>query len=112
MNKICVIEALARIYLVPKKEGSTLERAEFTFSVSTNMDKSKYMDPDEKPTKAGSHAITQAFIQGLAANVKFAHAEGFRDEVEHMNYIIAELGRSFATQASVEHSLMEPIETL
>ena len=106
----CAIEAIARIYLRPKPDGASLERTEFTFSVSSNMDKSQYMDKDERPTKIGSHAVTQAFIQGLAGNIHFAHQAGFRDSAEHLRYIIKELERSFATPASVEHSEMEPIQ--
>lgn len=110
MKETCAIEALSRITLRPSAKGATVEKTEFTFSVSSNMVKSQYMDADEKPTKLGSHAITQAFIQGLAGNIHFAHQAGFRDSAEHLRYIIKELERSFAQPASVEHSEMEPIQ--
>lgn len=103
----CKIEAIAAITLRPKNgQASELLCTEFTLNVSRNMDREAYIQKGQ-PTRDGSKALTQAFIQGLLGNLHFAHQAGFRDSAEHLRYIIAELERGFVRVASVEHGVME-----
>ena len=72
--------------------------------VSKNLDRKMYFGEDELPTKDGSKALTQTLVQGLVGNIHYAHQRGFRNDVEHMKYIVAELTRGFASVANVSPS--------
>lgn len=73
--------------------------------LSKNLQKEKYLVRD-LPTKEGSHVITGALVQGLIANIKMSHEKGWRDESEHIRYIISELQRGFVQDATVSEGLM------
>lgn len=68
---------------------------DFRLEPSKNLKQDEYNDRRGLPTKTGSHALTQAFVQGLVANIHHAHEKGFRDSAEHLRYIITELERGF-----------------
>ncbi len=72
---------------------------DFFLEVSDNLDSSQYNN-DGLPTKVGTKALSQAFIQGLVGNIHNAHQKGFWDSAEHLRYIIAELEKGFATPAT------------
>lgn len=104
------IEAIAAITLRPNQDGKTSELlcTEFTLSTSANMDRGAYVQ-NGQPTRDGSHALTQAFVQGLLGNLHYAHQAGFRDSAEHLRYIIAELERGFVRPVQVERGVMETL---
>ena len=86
---------------------STHVSTDFNLLLTQNLDKKKYIKPDGLPTKLGSEAFTQCFVQGLVANMHMAHQEGFRDSAEHLRYIITELERGFATVADTYKSTFD-----
>jgi hypothetical protein len=61
----------------------------------------QYYMHDGLPTADGSKVLTNLLVQGLLVNLKHAHANGYRDESEHMRYIIDQLQRGFV-EANVE----------
>lgn len=70
------------------------------------MKQDEYNDRRGLPTKAGSHALTNAFVQGLVGNIHHAHQKGFKDSAEHLRYIIAELERGFINVATTQEGTM------
>lgn len=85
---------------------STHVATDFRLEVSKNMKQDEYSDRRGLPTKAGSHALTNAFVQGLVGNIHMAHQKGFKDSAEHLRYIIAELERGFINVATTEQGTM------
>lgn len=75
--------------------------------VSKHLDQASYNDKLGLPTKGGSHALTQAYVQGLIANIHHAHQKGYRDSAEHLRYIISELERGFAAVGYPSEGTME-----
>lgn len=71
------------------------------------LDRKYYFGKDGLPTALGAKGLTQAFIQGLVANIKTAHKEKFWDESGHIRYIISELERGFVSDAHVEKGYQE-----
>ncbi len=79
---------------------------DFLLEVSKNLDQLKYNDKEGLPTKMGSHALTQVFVQGLVGNIHLAHEKGWRDSAEHLRYIISELERGFISPATTGEGTM------
>lgn len=79
----------------------TLQTVDIEIGLDEQVDESMYRLPDTNLTKEGCNVATQCFIQGAIANVKYAHALGYRDESEHLRYIVAELERAFVANADV-----------
>lgn len=91
----------------PGDHKSTHVCTDFRLEVSKHLDQSQYNDKKGLPTKGGSHALTQAFVQGLVGNIHHAHQKGFRDSAEHLRYIISELERGFAAVGYPAEGTME-----
>lgn len=72
---------------------------DFRIEVSKNLKQEEYLDRRQMPTKAGSHALTNAFVQGLIGNIHHAHQKGFRDSADHLRYIIRLLEEGFVAVA-------------
>ena len=87
--------------------SSTHLSTDFRLEVSRHLDQSQYNDSRGLPTKAGSHALTNAFVQGLIGNIHHAHQKGYKDSAEHLRYIIAQLERGFASVADTSEGTME-----
>lgn len=62
---------------------------------------SSWRDKNGELNKEGLKAQTQGLIQGLIANIHYAHQMGLWDSAEHLRYIIDNLERGFAV-SSVE----------
>lgn len=62
-----------------------------------NVDKKVYIDENDLPTKEGAKQLTNVLIQGLIANIHINHQLGFRNDAEHIQYIIDELQRGFVS---------------
>lgn len=75
--------------------------------VSDNLDRSRYMDKELRPTEEGSRALTQTLLSGLAANIHNMHQKGWRDSAEHLRYVISELERQFIEVANVSNGVMD-----
>lgn len=97
----CHFVAMSKVTLKSDREtqSSKLMDTSITLKLSENLDPSYYYkDPKEGLfTLPAVKVITQAFVQGLVANVKAAHHDKMWNEAEHMRYIFDELGKSFAT---------------
>ena len=76
-------------------QTSALKSVDFNLDVSDNQNKSAYLDKEGLPTKIGTKALTQTFVQGLVGNIHQAHENQFWDSAEHLRYIISELERAF-----------------
>ena len=64
----------------------------------------QWKDKDGVVTKEGMKVQSQGLIQGLIANIHFAHQMGYWDSAEHLRYIIKNLEKGFNqtnTKASV-----------
>lgn len=85
---------------------STHVATDFRLEVSKHLKQDEYNDKRGLPTKAGSHALTNAFVQGLVGNIHHAHQKGFKDSAEHLRYIIAELERGFINVATTQEGTM------
>ena len=85
----------------PKENRSTHLATDFNLVVPPNVDEKQYLDSDGIVNKIGSHVVTQCFVQGLIANIHMAHGQGFRNDAEHLRYIIQELENGFVRLADV-----------
>lgn len=103
------IEARSVVTLEHKQgeKTSTHVATDFNLDVSDNAGRSNFLNKEDLPTAAGSKAATQCFVQGLIANVHYAHKEGYWDSAEHLRYIIAELERGFISVANVYPSTFD-----
>lgn len=72
---------------------------------SSNLDARLYLEKG-LPTKEGAKPLTQAFIQGLVANVHRAHELNHWDSAEHLRYINKEIERGVFTVAEVSKGEM------
>lgn len=83
--------------LEPKSDGlgSSHVSTDIGLDVTENLQRSHYLNDEDLPTKAGTQALTQCFVQGLIGNIHQAHENGLRDSAEHLRYIIAELEKGF-----------------
>jgi hypothetical protein len=99
MKAIAFFEGVSRVTVEHEKgaPSSKLKKVEIRLEVSKNQDRSVFFDGTGAMRKAAMKPLTQSLLQGLVANVKNAHAKGWWNEVEHMKYIVDELGRAFAT---------------
>lgn len=81
--------------------SSTHVATDFRLDVSKHLDQSQYNDKRGLPTAMGSHALTNVFVQGLIGNIHHAHKNGFKNDAEHLRYIIEQLERGFVAIAEV-----------
>lgn len=81
---------------IPGSSNSKHVATDFRLQPGKNLIQDQYNDKAGLPTKSGSHALTQTFVQGLIGNIHYAHQKGYRDSADHLRYIIGELERGFA----------------
>lgn len=62
---------------------------------------SDWRDKNGELNKEGLKVQTQGLIQGLIANIHYAHQMGLWDSAEHLRYIIKNIERGFSA-ANVE----------
>ncbi len=92
----------------PGGKSSNLKQIKLMLEVDDKVDAAHYIQEpflrskSGPPTQGGVKILTQALVQGLAANIHGAHQEGWWDSAEHLRYIIAELERSFALPVTVK----------
>lgn len=84
---------------------SVVKATDFYLTISKNLDQGKYLDKNGLPTAAGSHSLTVAFVMGLIGNIHMAHKKGYRNDAEHLRYIIAQLERGFVELAEPEEGI-------
>lgn len=87
------------------KQGSTTSQhvaTDFFIEVSPNLKVDTYMNENYILTKEGASITTQCLIQGLVGNIHFSHAQGYRNDAEHLRYIISELERGFVQLTEIQ----------
>jgi hypothetical protein len=85
----------------PGDTKPTVAQIDFNIDrISNNLNPRPYLSKG-LPTAEGSKIITNAFTQGLIANIHACHEHGFRDSAEHLRYIIDNLQRGFVSQVEV-----------
>jgi len=94
----------ARVVLtLENKKGMSRSKhisTDFNLNVSDNLDKTQYLEND-LPTKEGFKVLSNILIQGLVGNIHQAHERGFRNDAEHLRWVISELERGFVAIAEV-----------
>lgn len=85
------------------KDGnkSSLINTDINLEIPKELDENMYFDKDGLPNKNGIKALTQCFIQGLVANIHYAHQKDNWDSSEHLRYIIKELERGFIENVDI-----------
>lgn len=86
------------------EKGSRLVDIKYLLNIPECMEPSFYFNSEDLPTADGVKVVTQCFVQGLVANIHYAHEKGLRDSAEHLRYIIAELQRGFVEVPKMEIS--------
>lgn len=77
---------------------------DFNLNVSKNIEKCGFVGEDDLPTKEGTKALTQCFIQGLVGNIHRAHQKGYWNDADHIRYVISELEKGFVSHATIYNS--------
>lgn len=73
----------------------------FNLELSDNLDKPRYFDKEGLANKEGSQLITAVLVESLIGNIHMAQQKGYRNDVEHLKHIIAELERGFASNVNI-----------
>ena len=76
----------------------------FFLDCSPNLDRSHYIDKNNVPTKEGSKALSNVFIQGLIGNIHLANEKGYLNDAEHLRYIISELEKGFVSVVKIDQT--------
>ena len=87
------------LLVLDHKEGESRSKhveTKFNLSLSPNLDPTQYFGEDGLVKGEGIKALTNVFIQGLVGNIHLGHKNGSWNDVEHLNYIIEQLGKGFA----------------
>jgi hypothetical protein len=84
------------------KEHSQHNGTECNLEISENLDSKKYCEENGLPNKEGCKAITETLIQGLVANIHFAHQKNYRDSAEHLRDIIRKIEDGFIQIGEIE----------
>lgn len=79
------------------EKKSSVRGTDFNLDVSSNLDRRVYLDEEDLPTPEGSKAITTVLVTGLIANIKLAQERGWRNESDHLRYVINCLQQGFIT---------------
>jgi hypothetical protein len=69
-------------------ENASVINTEVALEVSKNINKSTFFDEGDIPNFQGARAVCNALVQGLIANLHFAHQHGLWDSAKHLRYII------------------------
>lgn len=79
-----------------KKGTSKLISCDVQLFADDDKTEAAWRGADGVVNKDGLKAQTQGLIQGLIANIHFAHQREYWDSVEHLRYIIENLEKGFA----------------
>jgi len=77
-------------------ENPFLREISIDLKVDKKLEQDFFFNENGTINKEGSKMFTDTLIQGLIANIKNSQTQNYRDEVEHIKYVISELGRGFA----------------
>ena len=97
MGKEFEITGISKISLQMNEDGKTSKHLETLTNIelSDNVDPEKFFTQEGIPNEMGSKALTHCLIQGLVANIHYAHDNGLKDSAEHLREIIRELEDGF-----------------
>ena len=79
-----------------------LKSVDVQIEVSKNISMEAYLTTERRLNKEGMNVVTQAFVQGIVANIHAAHQAGFIDSAEHLRYVISEIEKGFVELGDVE----------
>ena len=82
-------------------ENPFLREISIDLKVDKKLEQSFFFNENGTINKEGSKMFTDTLIQGLIANIKNCNTQNYRNEVEHLGYIISELGRGFADSTGI-----------
>lgn len=97
------ITAISQVTFGHKDGDLTSKHIEtnYNIEISKNLDPKSYHRPDDTLTEIGVKSASSAFIQGLAANIHYAHQHKLWDSADHLRYVIAQLERAFIAVATI-----------
>ena len=100
------IQVTSRVDLIAnyKKGSSTVEETNVLLEFHPEKAGRGFKDQNGMPNTKGMKAQTQGLVQGLIANIHFAHQNEMWDSAEHIRYIIKELERGFVHQTKAHIS--------
>lgn len=104
MQQLFTIEVAAKLILEGPAARPRLIEVQTSLQVSENMNQSAYFDASGILSPTGHKVSMNALVQGLIATIKGAHAIGYGNEVQHLEWVIAELGRAFAAPSDISHA--------
>ncbi|HUI31988.1 MAG TPA: hypothetical protein VLY84_00095 [Dysgonamonadaceae bacterium] len=89
------VTAILELEHIPGDKFSKHRGASVCLDISKNLEQYTYFEKGGEPTAEGIKAASTVLVQGLLANLHYAHDSGLRDSAEHLRWIIAELERGF-----------------
>jgi hypothetical protein len=86
-------------------KGTMMHKGSFyNVDVDYPLDIRQYVDEDGLPNDAGCEMATSVLTQSLISNIHVAHQQGFRNDAEHLRFIISELERGFIENVNIGKS--------
>ena len=74
-----------------------------TMIFDDKLDENQYYKDENVLNIAGSRALSQTLIQGLAANIHTAHLQETIDSAEHLRWAISQLELAFVQIVEIEN---------
>lgn len=106
-----ILESTVQLEVEKIKDKVLAKSCSFNLSVDTiKLDKKKYLDENNRPTKLGIHTVSNVLTQGLIGVIHVAHQKGYWDSAKHLRYIISELERGFVENVKVKESVFKKIK--
>ena len=81
---------------------STLVESEIRINIPPELDHRSYFHKNGEHTLVAAKTLTQCFVQGLVANIHYAHEKKYWDSADHLRYIVRELERGFTAIVKVK----------
>lgn len=109
----CKYQAIAILTVDVEDGAAKLNNVTISLDLSSNLTRQAYFHHPGSLTREGAKAMTQAFVQGLVANIHTEHQKGTWDSAEHLRYIIAELERGFKRVVEIQEDIaFDPVEPI
>lgn len=87
--------AVATLFIDKSEDSSVADISSGFFELKAEQPElTLWRTDDRELNETGCKAVTEAFITGLSMNIMYAHKRGYRDQQEHLRYILDELKRT------------------